>query len=155
MKFLNNFADNFQKGGIPFLIFIGVIGYIIARMLSAILPDFETVEEKAKNEVINAIGKQPNITNGITTENKMVANRLHLLCDGFFKDEGAMMEQSKYFISATITKRVYVAYGVRPVSELWFEPKKMDLITAIFAKFGQSSEVGKTYSKIFERANLA
>ncbi|AXH78171.1 MAG: structural protein [Bacteriophage sp.] len=154
MKILNNFADNFQKGGIPFLIFIGVVGYLIFKMLERLLPDALSVDEKAKKEVIDAVGNQTGVKDNITTQDKIVASKLHSALDGFFKDTTAMEECLQYFTSALITKRVYVAYGTRDHSILWFSSVKMNLVEAISKKY-IGTDVAKKFTKVFKNANLS
>lgn len=154
IKILDSFASNFQKGGIPFLIFIGVIGYAIIRVTKSILPDTLNADEQAQKEIQEAVSNQTGVKNAVTTHDKIIADQLFTACDGLFKQNDTMISLSKNFTSATVTKRIFSAYGVRPVSILWFAGEKKNLVSAIMDKYVASSEVGKIYSKIFKNANL-
>jgi len=156
MKILDNFADNFQKGGLAFLVFIGFLCYVGYRLLQNFLPDPKTPEESARIQVVESVKNQVEKANlVISTQDKVIASRIHLACNSFFKDTATMESCLAYMNSANKTKAVFVAYGVREHSILWFEPKKYNLVEAIMWQYGGNSEIGKKYQKIFSNANLS
>lgn len=154
IKILDSFASNFQKGGIPFLIFIGVLGYVFLRLFKAIMPDDLSADAQAEKEIQEAVKNQSGVKDAITTQDRLIADRLHTACDGIFKQNDDMLEIAKSILSATQTKRIFAAYGTRPVSILWFAPENKNLVSAIMDKYVSSSDVGKVYTKLFKSANL-
>lgn len=153
-KILDSFASNFQKGGIPFLVFIACLAYAGIRLFKAVLPDDLSADAQADKEIQESVSNQVGVKDAITTQDKIIADRLHTACDGLFKQNDTMLELLKSFNSATVTKRIFAAYGIRPVSILWFEPEKKNLVSAIMDKYVQTSDIGKAYTKVFRNANL-
>lgn len=153
-KILDSFARNFQRGGIPFLVFLGIIGYILWRIWEGIVPEDLSADEKAEKDVLDAITNQKDVKNLVSTHDKLIANNVYDACNSIYTKDSTLMELSKSFTSASVTKRIYSAYGQREISVLWFSPVKKNLVSSVMDHLSTSSETGKAWIKIFKLANL-
>ncbi|ASQ41217.1 structural protein [Flavobacterium phage FLiP] len=157
MKILDKFAVNFQRGGIPFLIFIAVGAFALYKIVKSIIPKEQSPEEMAHEEIQESVSNQVGVKDKITTQDKIIANRIYELCNTFWTkfNSAEMLKCAEYFTSATVTKRVFSAYGVREISHLWFSGDKKNLVETIQGgQWGVDSPVRVKFDKIFKNANL-